>query len=134
MKNAILFLSFLFLAFISCSSTQKTSQNTDWVKLGSKKVDYKLDRDVIRVGLKDGAFTKLKIEATGGAVNMHKLIVEYANGDKENIELRHAFRKGSGSRIIDLKGNKRVIKDITFYYDSKNRNRRRATIHVFGKH
>ena len=38
------------------------------------------------------------------------------------------------SRIIDLEGGKRIIKDITLWYDTKNRAKRRATVHLYGRH
>ncbi len=120
--------------FISLSSFEAPTVKKEWVKLGSKKVDYRLDRDVILVGPQDGLFTKLKLVVTNGSLNMHKMKVHYANGTSQTIELRHNFSRRSSSRVIDLKGNKRVIKKITFIYDSKNVSRRKAKLHVFGKH
>ena len=106
----------------------------EWVKLGSKKVNFKADKDVINVGANDGKFTKLKVEVTEGKLNMNKMVVHYGNDNKEEIELRHNFAKGSGSRVIDLKGEKRIIKKIVFWYDTKNNSIKRATVNVFGKH
>ena len=57
---------------------------------------------------------------------MHKLVVHYGNGETENIELRNNFSAGSESRVIDLRGNKRVIQKIVFWYDTKNLARRNA--------
>ena len=104
-----------------------------WKRLGSKSVNFRLDRDVIRVGTRDGAFSKLKIEVRGGNLKMYKMVVEFRNGQKEVIQLRHHFSARSGSRVIDLNGNRRIIKDITFLYDSVNKVGRKATIHVFGR-
>ena len=128
MKKNLVLLFLAFIAFVSTSNAQ------NWDKLGTRVVNYGLDRDVIHVGANDGGFTKLKIEVRGGAVNMHRLVVEYGNGEKDEIELRHNFTKGSESRVIDLNGSKRIIKDITFIYDTKNRARRRAVVTVFGRH
>lgn len=128
MKKNLVLLFLAFIAFVSTSNAQ------NWDKLGTRVVNYGLDRDVIHVGTNDGGFTKLKIEVRGGAVNMHRLVVEYGNGEKDEIELRHNFTKGSESRVIDLNGSKRIIKDITFVYDTKNRARRRAVVTVFGRH
>ncbi len=105
-----------------------------WEKLGSRKVDYGLDKDVIQVGAHEGAFTKLKIQVMGGALNMHKVVVEYGNGTKDELEVKQNFDKNSGTRVIDLEGNKRIIKDITFWYDTKNAAKGKATVIVFGKH
>lgn len=106
----------------------------DWVKLGSKKVNFKAEKDVINVGAKDGRFVKLKVVVTDGNLNMHRMVVHYGNDTKEVIQLRHNFAKGSGSRVIDIKGNKRIIKKIVFWYDTKNMANKRATVTVFGKH
>lgn len=136
MKKTFLFLSIALLGFVFSSFTTSTLDSKTvgaWTRLGTKKVNYNLDRDVIHVGVQNGRFTKLKLEVTGGSLNLHKMIIEYGNGDKETIQVRQNFARGTGSRIIDLKGNKRVIRDITFFYDTKNRSRKRATLHVFGR-
>jgi len=133
MKMTIQVFALMIVFFLGSSFTTKENSFADWKRLGSKKVSYKLDRDVIKVGPNDGTFRKLKIQVTGGSLNMHKMIVEYGNGSKDNIPLKHNFKRGSDSRVIDLEGGKRVIKDITFFYDTKNNSRKRASIHVFGK-
>lgn len=105
-----------------------------WERLGSRKVNFTLDHDIIPVGIADGVFTKLKVEVRGGALNMHKMVVHFGNGEDFEVELRHNFGPQSGSRIIDLPGNKRVIKSITIHYDTKNGSNSRATVHIFGRH
>ena len=115
----------------SATAFGATAQN--WQKLGSQTVNYGLDKDVIVVGAHDGAFTKLKVQVTGGALNMHRMKIEYMNGETQEVQLRHNFSKQSGTRIIDLKGNKRLIKKITFWYDTKNLARRKARVHVLGR-
>lgn len=138
MKNGILFIAIMLLGTLASASAHtldiSSFDKSNWKKLGSKKVNFRLDRDVIKVGLKDGRFTKLKVQVTGGHLNMRKMIVEYANGQKETVSVRHNFSPRSGTRVIDLDGGKRVIKDITFWYDSKNRPGGKATVHVFGRH
>lgn len=145
MKNAMLISRFIVLLFccVGFASTANAAHevfnpiNTavykQWSHLGSKTVNFRLDRDVIRVGARNGAFQKLKIEVRGGDLKMHRMVVEYRNGQKEVIQLRHHFSARSGSRVIDLNGNRRIIKDITFIYDSVNKPGRKATIHVFGR-
>lgn len=105
-----------------------------WERLGSRKVNFGLDVDTIPVGAHEGAFTKVKIEVRGGSLNMHRMVIHFKNGENHEVQLKHNFSKGSGSRIIDLPGNKRIIKSITFHYDTKNMARSRATVHVFGRH
>lgn len=104
-----------------------------WEKLGSKKVNYGLDRDEINVTILEGRFTKLKLKIRSGGVNMHKVTVHFGNGQKQEVALRNNFRRGSESRVIDLEGGKRVIKKVVFWYDSKNVSRRRATVELWGR-
>lgn len=124
---SILFMAFLFVSFTGFS------QKRDWTRLGSRAVNYKLDKDIIKVGAREGGFTKLRVGVTGGSLNMHRMVVFYMNGTKEEITLRHNFKKGSASRVIDIRGGKRLIKHIKFFYDTKNIAPTKARIHVFGK-
>ncbi len=136
MKNITLqkfSISSLLMVFLLITSSF-TLNYMQWEHLGSRTVNYRLDKDVIKVTAKEGGFKKLKIKVTGGAVNMHRMVVQYGNGQKDVIQLRHNFSRKSATRLIDLKGNKRVIRDITFFYDTKNLSRKRAKVHVFGKH
>ena len=124
---SLLFTAFIFLSF-------NVDAQAKWERLGSRAVNFGLDKDVIPVGAHEGNFTKLKIIVKGGAINMHRMTVEYMNGEVEKIELKHNFSKSSSTRMIDLKGHKRKIKKIMFFYDTKNLTRRRAVVHVFGRH
>lgn len=125
---SVLFSAFLFVSFVGHSQTR-----AKWEKLGTRAVNYTLDKDDIHVGAKEGGFTKLKIVVAGGSLNMHRMVVTYMNGEKEEINLRHNFKKGSGSRIIDLNGGKRLIKNIRFFYDTKGLAKTRAKVIVFGR-
>lgn len=109
------------------------AQRDNWVRLGSRKVNYTLDRDEIPVTYRDGAFESIRIVVTGGSMNMHKCIVHFENGGVQEIDLRHTFTRASSSRVIDLRGNKRFIEKIVFWYDTKNLSRGRATVTIFGK-
>lgn len=133
MKKTINLLGVLVVIILGSSFMTSNSTVLPWKKIGSKKVTYKLDRDVLHVGKNDGTFKKLKIKVTGGSINMHKMVIEYGNGQRDNVPLVHTFIKGSDSRVIDLQGRNRVIKDITFLYDTKNGAKRRATVHVYGR-
>ncbi|HEY9008809.1 DUF2541 family protein [Ohtaekwangia sp.] len=105
----------------------------NWVEIGSRKVNFGLDRDVINVSYRDGYFEAIKIVVRGGALNMHKCTVYFENGGQQEIELRHNFGKGTDSRVIDLKGNKRFIDKIEFWYDTKNAANRKAEVIVWGR-
>ena len=119
-------ISLLFFIVLSAFAT------TSWFKLGSRTVNYGLDHDRIMVTAKDGAFTALKVDVNGN-LNMHRMQVNYANGQSEILNLRHHFVRGRDSRVLDLKGNKRLIRSVDFWYDTKNRARRRAVVRLYGR-
>jgi hypothetical protein len=119
---------FLFITAISTAYAQDP-----WVSLGSKKVNFGIDRDVINVSYRDNAITAIKILVNNGALNMHKCTVYFENGGQQDVELRHNFAKGSNSRLVDLKGNKRNIDRIEFWYDTKDAANRKAEVEVLGR-
>jgi hypothetical protein len=135
MKRTLTVMAIIVAALVAFGFTglNDSTAPAKWEKLGSKKVNYGLDRDVIRVSASEGGFSKMKIFVTGGSLNMHRLVVQYGNGVKDKIPLKHTFQKRSQSRVIDLQGRKRIIRDVTIWYDTKNRSRKRATIHIFGR-
>ena len=91
-----------------------------------------LEKDILNVGASEGGFKKLKIKVTGGTVYVTRMVLTYGNGTREEIPLRYTFRKGAESRIIDLRGETRVIRKIAFTYDRKN-TAKSAKIWVAGK-
>lgn len=127
-------LFFVAIAAMAAMSFTTADHARPWELLGSRVVNYTLDRDEIMVTRAEGLFTGLKIKVLRGPVNMHRLVVHYGNGEVEEIELRENFRAGGESRVIDLPGNKRIIKKVVFLYDTKNLANRRAVVELWGRH
>jgi hypothetical protein len=112
---------------------QDNSLLKGWTNLGSRVVDYTLDHDVVSLNNSKEVFTQLKVSVKGGALNMHKATVHFANGDKQDIDFPEVVTGENGGKIIDLKGNNRVIEKVTFWYDTKGNSDQKATIEVWGK-
>lgn len=136
MKTRFLTISILLLMGLGAGqlAEAKTAMAKKWVLLGTKKVDYALDRDVMHLGAHEGVYVAIKLKVVDGGLNMHKMVVEYGNGTRDEIEVRHNFSRGSETRIIDLQGGVRIIRSITFWYDTKNYSGRKAKILVYGRH
>jgi hypothetical protein len=109
-------------------------QNRPWELLGARKIDYKVDRDEILVTRAEGTFTAIQLRVKRSPINMHKLAVHYGNGEVEEIDLRQSFRAGSVSRVIDLPGNKRVIRKVVMWYDTKNLTVGKGVVELWGRH
>ena len=122
---------FLILGLCLSSFTKPLSR---WEKLGERKVNYTVDRDEIQVGARDGFFDALQIKVKRNGINISKMAVYYGNGTMDELEVREVIRQGGESRVIDLKGNNRIIDKVVFWYDSKNNGKARAVVELWGRH
>ncbi|MCK4795834.1 MAG: hypothetical protein KAT05_00560 [Spirochaetes bacterium] len=133
MKKAIILLTILLLIIGNTFARKKILPRPQF--LGSKIVNFKTEKDVIWITESEGAFRKIMFKVKDNTVVIHKLIITYGNGSKDVIPVKWIFKQGDWSRIIDLKGKRRVIRKITFYYKSVGPLiNGRAEIKVFGIH
>lgn len=116
-------------------STVSLAQNKlTWDKLGTEAVDYAIDHDAVKLNENSTeTYTALKIKVLNGAVNIHKATVHFANGDTQDVNLPKEINKGNDGQLIDLKGNKRKIEKVTFWYDTKGPADNKAVVEVWGK-
>jgi hypothetical protein len=133
MKNklkitTVITISILLLSFMNMPS------RTDWEKLGSKIVNMHADHDEIIVTAHDGLFTKLKFKVLKAPLFLHNINVIFGNGSSENIVFNKKFTPGTESRVIDLPGNKRIIKKINLNYKTPKNPKGKSMIVLFGKH
>ncbi|MBK8515098.1 MAG: DUF2541 family protein [Saprospiraceae bacterium] len=127
--------NFLFLsAVVFVLASFSVPVQNKWEILGERKVNLGLDHDVIQVGSSEGVFTKLKIKVRKSGINLHRMVVHFGNGEKQEIEVREDIQKGSESRVIDLSGNKRIIKEVDFWYDTKGLLNDKAVVILWGRH
>ena len=104
----------------------------DWQLLGSRRVSFAAEKDVIEVGIREGLFDAIRVDVQDGDLEMYNIRVVFGNGTGWSPDTRVAFREGSRSRVIDLPGEARVIRRVEFWYRSRLR-RGQATVQVFGR-
>jgi hypothetical protein len=104
-----------------------------WELLGSQKVGFIADKDVIQVGRKDGDFSKIKLRVKGNEVEFLDVKVVYGNGQPDDIKIRNKIRAGGETRAIDLKGGDRFIRRIELVYRSKPSFKGQATVELWGR-
>lgn len=105
-----------------------------WEKLGQRNVNYRLDKDEIMVTAREGRFTAIKIMVRKSPINLHKAIIHFANGTRQEINVRDKIPAGGETRTIDIKGGKRVISKVVFWYDTKGLQDKKAVVELWGKH
>jgi hypothetical protein len=89
-----------------------------WELLGEKQVDFGNDHDVIFVGEKEGKFKDIQIRVKDTPVEIHSVVVTFDNGKTFEPKLQEKLQADSQSRVIGLPGEKRIIKFISFKYES----------------
>ena len=128
MKNLLL----IFIATITFVSLSFTA-DAQWTKLGQRKVNFRADRDEIRVTASEGTFRKLKLAVRYAPIYIRNIKVVYGNGNSANIIVNSRISKNSESKPFDLPGKNRVIQKIIFNYKSVPNFRGKAFVVVHGK-
>jgi hypothetical protein len=104
-----------------------------WELLGERQADLKLDRDRIQVGRRDGRFRQLQLTVRGAPLEVYDMVVTFGNGQQYKPNLRFHFDERTTSRVIDLPGDTRVIKQVDFVYRTSARRQGKATISLYGR-
>jgi hypothetical protein len=99
-----------------------------WLELGCQRVGFQIDRDVIRVGVREGRFRAIRLKAIGNSVHMLDLKVIYANGAPDDIPVRALIPDGGQSGPLDLRGFERAIDRIEMIYRTQPNFRGQAVI------
>jgi hypothetical protein len=86
------------------------------VFLGSASVDGNHDQDSIRVGRSAGTFRALQLRVSGGPVRVHRLVVRYGDGSKEELRVHSMIPSGGRSYPIPLSGSRRTIQRVDMSY------------------
>jgi hypothetical protein len=86
------------------------------VVLGERSVDFRADQETINIDASEGLFRSLFFTVENNDLEIFNLFIVYGNGDREQIDMRHIFKEGSRSRLIDLRGDQRRIRTIQFTY------------------
>lgn len=117
-RGALLAAALVFTGMMASDAfaQRRDSRDSDWVDLGCQTVSFRVDRDVLRVGRRDGRFSAIRLHARGGDVEMLDLKVVYANGQPDDIPVRRVLRRGDRTNPLDLRGSERSIDRIEMVY------------------
>jgi hypothetical protein len=123
----------VLLGTLVCLGLAPAAAQARWEQLGCQKVGFKTDRDVIRVGRGEGRFKSIRLKVAGNKVHMMDLKVVYANGQPDDIQVREEIRAGGQTRALDLKGERRAIREVEMVYRAEPNLRGQATVCVEGQ-
>jgi hypothetical protein len=122
--------AFGFAVLLLSSSAVAHAQR--WTYLGEANVDGAADHDNIVVSGSRGAFRAIQIKVQRAPIEFDRVVVHYGDGDSEPIHIRSRIPAGGQTRVIDLPGNRRIIRSVEFWYARASRSSRRPKVRLFG--
>ena len=102
--------------------------------LGQLEVDFRADNDVIEGGRSEGRFQKLRVIVRGAPIELRDMKVIFDDNSVLDVAQRSRVLRENSDFVIDLPGERRVIKRIDFQYRSVDRREGKATVLVYGRH
>lgn len=124
----------LFALLAVCLSSTAVAAQGRWTLLGTRTVTDRADHDTIMVSARRGTFDAVRFEVRGRSIDFHRVVIHFANGGDQSVEMRDTIRAGGASRAIDVDGRDRVVRSIEFWYDANTVGRGgRATVRVLGR-
>jgi hypothetical protein len=130
MKNTV-FCSLALLFLMSNSSSVITAQG--WTLLGSAKVNGNVDHDEIFVTATRGDFTAIKLFVENEGIDFDRVVVHFANGGQDEMQIRNFIPAGGETRVLDLKGGDRIIRKVVFFYKSNPATKRKGKVVLYGR-
>jgi hypothetical protein len=136
MKSIFFFLIAVFM--IQGVSAQQVARprsgpTGSWRYLGTTSARSTADHDVIIVAGPYDFFRKLKFKVKDSGLEMYYILVRYDDGGApERIETRFNIPQGGESRVIDIRGGKRKLKSVEFYYRDKGILNGKADVMLYG--
>jgi len=113
--------------------TVPAANQAAWEHLGMRRVNFRLDHDVI-LAATEGRFRSIRIVVAGGDLELFDVKITFGDGETFSPATRLYFKENSRSRTIDLPGAARIIRRIDFYYRSvPGGGQGRAMVHVYGR-
>lgn len=114
---------------------EKPGQTGLWDKLGSARVGFLVDKDVIRVGRQEGRFEAVRLRIHGNDIQLISARVIYARGGGEDLRISGVYRAGSETQVVQLTDDRgRSIEQVELVYRSNPRARGEAVVDLWGLH
>jgi hypothetical protein len=110
----------------------ETAEAAQWVRLGTRRVNGLLDRD--RISLAGaGRFDAIRLRVRGNDLLLYDLDIRFRNGRRQDVRVRQLIRQGRQTRAIDLRGDDRAIRTVTFTYGKFPNGRGPTYVELWGR-
>jgi hypothetical protein len=120
----------LLMLFISAGATAAFSQ--EWKKLGQKDVDFHVDHDRI-IARDKGGIREIHMSVRNAPVKFTKVVINYRNGEKQDVEFLENAQLGTETRAITIEGSGRKIDSVDLWYETDSLGGKKAKVTVYGR-
>jgi hypothetical protein len=103
-----------------------------WQTLGRASVDEGKDKDEFKIEGSD-RFRRLRVKAEKADIEMKEMKVYYEDGENEELDVKSVIKAGGSTRPLELRGNSKRIRKVTFNYSSKSRKDNKAMVILEGQ-
>jgi hypothetical protein len=127
-----LLIPFMFLFVFSLGATAASAQGANWIKLGEKDVNFNLDHDRI-IARNKGAIREIRMRVRYAPVHFTRIVINYKDGDKKEMEFMEAVEVGRDSRNITIEGDGHKISSLDLYYETASLGGKKAKVTAYGR-
>ena len=120
----------LVLVAIAAGATVTAAQ--EWKQLGEKDVNFNIDHDRI-IARDKGHIREIHMSVKYAPVKFQKVVINYKDGQKQEVEFLEDVPLGHVSRSITIEGNGHIIDSIDLWYETDSLGGKKAKITVFGR-
>lgn len=132
MKRSTTIFTVLAVMLLLTTASYAQRHGGGWQYLGQAHVDGRSDHDNISVG-GNGRFRSILLRVENAPIEFNRVIVHYANGQREEVRVRQVIRPGGSTRDIDLLGNRRDIRSVELFYGKAAPGYGRPRITLYGR-
>ena len=128
MVKRLAIVSFVFVMFAAGA----TVASAQWRSLGTKEVTDRAEEDTFHISSAQGQFRRLRFRVGRNPVRIQRMEINYVSGEKDEIQVRRLIGANRYSRIIDVEGRNRFIRNVKFWWEAASLGRRSTTVTLFG--
>ena len=127
-----LLIAALALCALGPATAQAQGKGDQWVLIGTKVVNLKVDNDRIDVTTAKGRFKAIRLVAKRSGVTISRVSVTYSNCAVHNEVRKINLLAGERTRPIDLRGDERFVDHIDLVYQTAPGTIIPASVEVYG--
>jgi hypothetical protein len=121
----------VLLLLLSFGVVATAQRGYRWEYLGSANVDGGVDHDLIQVSTPD-KFRALQLGIENGAIEFQRVVAHFENGESQELRIRQRIPAGGRTRAIDLRGEKRHVRSVEFWYAKANWRSAKPKVNLYG--